>query len=46
MMLYTKHKSSWPCSFRPEDFLKFHFKKEINDPVTYLCKQLERFEQV
>jgi len=26
MMLYTKHTSSGPCSFRQEDFWKLHFK--------------------
>jgi len=25
-MLYIKYKSSGPCSFRQEDFLKMHFK--------------------
>jgi len=27
MMLYTKYESSGPCSFRQEDFLKFHLNK-------------------
>jgi len=48
MMLYTKYESSGPCSFRKEDFLKFHFKNQnlFIDPATYLCNQLERFEQL
>jgi len=46
MMLYTKYKSSGPCSFRQEDFWKFHFKNLFIDPVIYLCNQLERFEQL
>jgi len=37
MKLCTKYESSWPCSFREEDFWKLHF--EIFDPVTYLCNQ-------
>ena len=46
MMHYTKYESSGPCSFRQEDFLTFHFKNLLIDPVTYLCNQLERFEQL
>ena len=46
MLLYTKYESSGPCSFRQEDFLKFHFKNLFIDPVTYLCNQQERFEQL
>ena len=45
-MLYTKYESSRPCSFRQEDFWKFHFKNLFIDPVTYLCNQLEWFEQL
>jgi len=26
MMLHIKYESTGPCSFRQEDFLKFHFK--------------------
>jgi len=46
MMLYTKYESSGPCSFRQEDFWKLHFENLFFDPVTYLCNQLERFEQL
>jgi len=46
MMLYTKYESSGPCSFRREDFFKLHFENLFIDPVTYLCNQLERFEQL
>ena len=46
MMLYTKYKSSGPCSFRQEDFWKLHFENPFSDPVTYLCNQLEQFEQL
>ena len=46
MMLYTKYKSSGPCSFGQEDFRKLHFENLFFDPVTYLCNQLERFEQL
>ena len=46
MMLYTKYESSGPCSFGQEDFWKSHFEKLFFDPVTYLCNQLERFEQL
>jgi len=46
MMLYTKYKSCEPCSFRQEDFLKLHLKNLFIDPVTYLCNQLKRFEQL
>jgi len=45
-ILYTKNESSGLCSFRQEDFWKFHFKNLLIDPVTYLCNQLERFEQL
>jgi len=38
--------SSGPCSFRQEGFRKFHFKNLFIDPVTYLCNQLEWFEQL
>jgi len=46
MMLHTKHESSWPCSFRQEIFWKLHFENLFSDPVTNLCNQLERFEQL
>jgi len=41
MMLYTKHESSMPCSFRREDFFKLHFEKLFFDPVTSLSNQSE-----
>jgi len=44
MMLYTKYKSSGPCSLEREDFWKLH-ENLFFDPVTYLCNQLERFEK-
>jgi len=44
-MLYTKYKSSGPCSLRQEYFLKLHFENLFFDPLTYLCNQLEPFEQ-
>ena len=46
MMLNIKYKSSGPCSFRQEDFEKLHYENLFFDPVTYLCNQLERFEQL
>jgi len=46
MMLFTTYESSGPCCFRQEDFWKFHFKNLFIDPVTYLCNQLEQFEQL
>jgi len=46
MMLYTKYESSGPCSFGQQDFLILHFENIFCDPVTYLCNQLERFEQL
>ena len=46
IMLYIKYESNGPCSFRQEDFWKFHFKNQFIDPVTYLCNQLEQFEQL
>ena len=46
MMLYTKYERSGPCSFGQEDFLKLHYENLFIDPVTYLCNQLERFEQL
>ena len=45
MMLYIKYESYGPCSFRQKDFWKLHF-ENFFDPVTYLCNQLERFEQI
>jgi len=45
MMLYTKYKSSEPCSFRQKDFWKLHFENLLFDPVTYLYNKLELFEQ-
>ena len=45
MMLHIKYESTGPRSFRQEDFWKFNFKTYFFDPVTYLCNQLERFEQ-
>jgi len=42
MMLYTKFKSSEPCSFRQEEL---HFENLFFDTVTYLCNQSEPFEQ-
>jgi len=32
MMLYTKYESSGPCSFRQEDYWKFHFKTYLLTP--------------
>jgi len=29
-----------------EDFRKLHFENLMYDPVTFLCNQLERFEQL
>ena len=46
MMLYIKYESTGPCSIRQEDFWKFHFENLFIDPVTYLCNQPERFEQI
>jgi len=46
MMLYTKYTSSGLCSLRQEDVWKLHFENLFFDPVTYLCNQLERFEQL
>ena len=46
MMLYTKYEYSGPCSFRQEEVFKIAFWKPIFDPVTYLCKQLERLEHI
>jgi len=46
MMIYIKYESAGPCSFRQEDFWKFHFKNLFIDPVSYLCNQLEWFEQI
>jgi len=37
MMLNINYESSGPCTFRQEDFWKFHFENLIVDPVTYLC---------
>jgi len=45
-MLYIKYESSRPCSFRQEGFWKLHFENLFFDPVTYLCIQLERCEQL
>ena len=42
MMLYTKYKSSGPCSFGQEEFWNTISKTNF-DPVTYLCNQLEWF---
>jgi len=44
-MLYTTYESSGPCSFRQEDILKLPFENLFFDPVTYICNQLEPFEQ-
>jgi len=41
MVLYTKYESSWPCSFRQEDFWTLHFENLLFDPMTYLCNQSE-----
>ena len=46
MMLYIKYESSGPCSFKQEDFWKLHFENVFFYPVTYLCNQLEQFEQI
>jgi len=46
MMLYSKYESSGHCSLRQEDFRKLHFENLFFDPVTYLCNQLEQFEQL
>jgi len=45
-MLYIKYESSRHCSFRQEDLWKLHFENLFIDPVTYLCNQLEPFEQL
>jgi len=45
MTLYTKYKSSGPCSFRQEDFFKLQFEDLFIDPVTYLSNQSEPFKQ-
>jgi len=45
-MLYTKYDSFGRSSFRQEDFLKLHFENLFFDPVTYLCNQVEPFEQL
>ena len=45
-MLYTKYESSWPCSFRPEDFWKLHFENLVFDPwLNYAtnCNNLNNF---
>ena len=40
VMLYTKYESSGPCSCRPEDFWKYHFKNLFLTPwPTYETKQ-------
>jgi len=44
--VYTNYESSGPCSFRQEEFFKLHFENLFFDPVTYLCNQLEQFEQL
>jgi len=46
MMLYTKYESSGPGSFKQEDFGKLHFENQLFYPVTYLCNELVRFEQL
>ena len=46
MMLYTKYESSGPYSFRQEDILKLHSENLFFDPMTFLCNQLEPFEQL
>jgi len=46
MMLYIKYESCGPCSFRQEDVWKLHFENLMFDPVTYLCNQVERYEQL
>jgi len=38
MMLYTKYESTGPCSFRQEDFSKFHL-KPIYRPRDLLMQQ-------
>jgi len=43
-MLFTKYENSG--TFRQEDFFKWHFEKLFFDPVTYLCNELEQFEQL
>jgi len=45
MLLYTKYESSGPCSFRQENYGKFHFKNLFFYPVTYFCNQSEPFKQ-
>ena len=40
MMLYTKYESSGLCSFRQEDFWKFHLENIFFDPwPTYATNQ-------
>jgi len=46
MMLYIIYESFGPCSLRQEDVFKLHLENLFVDPVTYLCNQLERFEQL
>ena len=45
-MLYIKYESSRPFSFKQEDFWKLHFENLFFEPVTYLCNQVEQFEQL
>ena len=40
-MLYNKYESSWPCSFREEDFWKLPFENLFFDPVTYIGKPIK-----
>jgi len=42
---YNKYESYGPCSFGQEDLWKLHIEKPSFYPVTYLCNQLEQFEQ-
>ena len=48
MMLYIKHESTGPCSFRQEDFWKFHFKTYLLTPwptYTTNCNGLNNFDR-
>ena len=46
VLRWAKNGRSGPCSFGQEDFWKLYFENLSFDPVTYLCNQLERFEQL
>jgi len=41
-----RNERSGPCRFRQEDFFENCILKTLFYPITYLCNQLERFEQL